>query len=189
MRPCDNTWRLFVAQVAFKSFQTHPSGADLQKATNNNSDHAGQKSVGADLKAKAFTAFVYPQMGGTDPADRMFIFCWRLAKSVIIFVLRQQIYRCFHTLQIQLHIRIQGTACLQKRILSQVYEIIIAALDRIKTSICPIMDRNDVKNGDIRRKGMVEIEQQFVQSPFYHICMKKILAGVYARVRTPAAID
>ena len=159
MRPGDNTRRLFVAQVAFKSLPAHPSGADLQKATNTNSDHAGQKSVGADLKAKAFTAFVYPQMGGTDPADRMFIFCWRLAKSIIIFVLRQQTYRRFHTLQIQLHIRIQGTACLLKRILSQVYEIIIAALARIKPSICPIMDRHNVKHGDLRRKGMVEIEQ------------------------------
>lgn len=71
MHPGNNTWRLFVAQVAFKCFEAHPSGANLQQASYNNPDHTRQKSVGTDLKPKTFPAFVYPQMGGADPADRV----------------------------------------------------------------------------------------------------------------------
>lgn len=68
-------------------------------------------------------------------------------------------------------------------------KIIITALDSIKTSICPIMDWKDVKNSDVRWQGSVELKQQLIHSRFYQICMKKILTGVYARIRTPAADD
>ena len=110
MRPGNNTRRLFVAQMAIKSFQTHSSCANLQQPAYNNSDHACQKPVGADLKPKAFSLFIYPQMSGADPTNRMFETRWRFAKSVIILVLRQQIHGCFHEMDIQVHIRIQGAA-------------------------------------------------------------------------------
>jgi hypothetical protein len=96
MCPGNNSRGLFVAQVGFKSFQAHSSGANLQEAAYNDPDHTRQKPVGADLKPKAFSALIFPQMGGADPADRMFEACRRLAKSVIILVLRQQSYRSFH---------------------------------------------------------------------------------------------
>jgi len=40
MRASNNTRCLFVAEVAFKCFQAHPTCADFQQAAYNNSDHA-----------------------------------------------------------------------------------------------------------------------------------------------------
>jgi len=67
-------------------------------------------------------------------------------------------------------------------------KVIVAALDRIKTSICFVVDWNNRKNGDIRRQGTIELEQQFLDRRFYHVSMKKILARMYPRVCSPAAV-
>ena len=69
------------------------------------------------------------------------------------------------------------------------YKIIVATLYRIKTSVGLVVDWNYIKNSDIRRQGTVEFKQQFLHLHFYHVCMKKILTGVYSGVCSPAAVD
>ncbi len=109
MRSSDNPRGLFVAQVGFKSLDTHSSGANFQQPTHNNPNHAPQESVCTDVESEAIPFGTHQQTGGTDPAKGMFEAGRRLAKSVIILVFRQQIHRRLHLFDVQIHIRIQGT--------------------------------------------------------------------------------
>ncbi len=68
-------------------------------------------------------------------------------------------------------------------------KVVVAALNGIKTRIGPLIHWNKVKNRDVRRQGTVEFKHEFRSIRFDHICVKKILTGVYARVCTPATVD
>jgi len=92
----DGAGRLFIAQMMLKRFDTHLSGAHFQQATDDDADHAGKESVGADLKMQAFAVFTYLQMRGTDAANGVLKLVWRSAKRVVVVVLRQQIHRSLH---------------------------------------------------------------------------------------------